>query len=176
MVLGQDASFTVDSFEKRYNADLANDFGNLVNRIFILISKNFDDKIPCKDTYDKLDNNFISDVEKLRDKANENYTNLKIHDGIESSISIIRLINKFLEDKAPWKTIKENKNQAGTTIYLSAEALRIGSILLYPIIPEKTNLILKSIKSSPSDNINFGQLKEKQTISIIKNIFPRIQD
>ena len=176
MVLGQDASFTVDSFEKRYNADLANDFGNLVNRIFILISKNFDDKIPSKDTYDKLDNNFISDVEKLRDKANENYTNLKIHDGIESSISIIRLINKFLEDKAPWKTIKENKNQAGTTIYLSAEALRIGAILLYPIIPEKTNLILKSIKSSPSDNINFGQLKEKQTISIIKNIFPRIQD
>ncbi len=176
MVLGQDASFTVDSFEKRYNADLANDFGNLVNRIFILISKNFDDKIPCKDTYDELDNNFISDVEKLRDKANENYTNLKIHDGIENSISIIRLINKFLEDKAPWKTIKENKNQAGTTIYLSAEALRIGAILLYPIIPEKTNLILKSIKSSPSDNINFGQLKEKQTISIIKNIFPRIQD
>ena len=176
MVLGQDASFTVDSFEKRYNADLANDFGNLVNRIFILISKNFDDKIPCKDTYDELDSNFISDVEKLRDKANENYTNLKIHDGIENSISIIRLINKFLEDKAPWKTIKENKNQARTTIYLSAEALRIGAILLYPIIPEKTNLILKSIKSSPSDNINFGQLKEKQTISIIKNIFPRIQD
>ena len=176
MVLGQDASFTVDSFEKRYNADLANDFGNLVNRIFILISKNFDDKIPCKDTYDELDSNFISDVEKLRDKANENYTNFKIHDGIESSISIIRLINKFLEDKAPWKTIKENKNQAGTTIYLSAEALRIGAILLYPIIPEKTNLILKSIKSSPSDNINFGQLKEKQTINIIKNIFPRIQD
>lgn len=176
MVLGQDASFTLDSFEKRYNADLANDFGNLVNRIFILISKNFDDKIPCKDTYDELDNNFISDVEKLRDKANENYTNLKIHDGIENSISIIRLINKFLEDKAPWKTIKENKNQAGTTIYLSAEALRIGAILLYPIIPEKTNLILISIKSSPSDNINFGQLKEKQTISIIKNIFPRIQD
>ena len=176
MVLGQDASFTLDSFEKRYNADLANDFGNLVNRIFILISKNFDDKIPCKDTYDELDNNFISDVEKLRDKANENYTNLKIHDGIENSMSIIRLINKFLEDKAPWKTIKENKNQAGTTIYLSAEALRIGAILLYPIIPEKTNLILKSIKSSPSDNINFGQLKEKQTISIIKNIFPRIQD
>ena len=176
MVLGQDASFTLDSFEKRYNADLANDFGNLVNRIFILISKNFDDKIPCKNTYDELDNNFISNVEKLRDKANKNYANLKIHDGIENSISIIRLINKFLEDKAPWKTIKENKNQARTTIYLSAEALRIGTILLYPIIPEKTNLILESIKSSPSDNINFGQLKEKQTINIIKNIFPRIQD
>tara|TARA_B110000263_G_scaffold127505_1_gene110938 strand:+ start:10087 stop:11583 length:1497 start_codon:yes stop_codon:yes gene_type:complete len=176
MVLGQDASFTLDSFEKRYNADLANDFGNLVNRIFILISKNFNDKIPIKDTYDSLDNNFITNVEKLRDKAKEDYTNLKIHDGIENSISIIRLINKFLEDKAPWKIIKENKKLAATTIYLSAEALRIGTVLLYPIIPEKSNLILKAMKCSPSDDTEFGQLKEKLSISIIKNIFPRIQN
>jgi len=176
MVLGQDASFTLDSFEKRYNADLANDFGNLVNRIFILISKNFNDKIPSKNRYDSLDNNFINNIEKLRDKAKENYTNLKIHDGIENSISIIRLINKFLEDKAPWKLIKENKNIAGTTIYLSTEALRIGTILLYPIIPEKSNLILKAIQSSPLDDTEFGQLKEKLNINIIKNIFPRIQD
>ena len=176
MVLGQDASFTLDSFEKRYNADLANDFGNLVNRIFILISKNFDDKIPNKDIFDELDNNFIKNVEKLRDKAKEDYTNLKIHDGIENSISIIRLINKFLEEKAPWKTIKENKTKAGTTIYLSAEALRIGAVLLNPIIPEKTNLILESMKCSPEDNTNFGNLEEKININIIKNIFPRIQE
>ena len=176
MVLGQDASFTLDSFEKRYNADLANDFGNLVNRIFILISKNFDDKIPNKDIFDELDNNFIKNVEKLRDKAKEDYTNLKIHDGIENSISIIRLINKFLEEKAPWKTIKENKTKAGTTIYLSAEALRIGAVLLNPIIPEKTNLILESMKCSPEDNTDFGNLEEKININIIKNIFPRIQE
>jgi len=176
MVLGQDASFTLDSFEKRYNADLANDFGNLVNRIFILISKNFDDKIPNKDIFDELDNNFIKNVEKLRDKAKEDYTNLKIHDGIENSISIIRLINKFLEEKAPWKTIKENKTKAGTTIYLSAEALRIGVVLLNPIIPEKTNLILESMKCSPEDNTDFGNLKEELKINIIRNIFPRIQE
>ena len=176
MVLGQDASFTLDSFEKRYNADLANDFGNLVNRIFILISKNFNNKIPNKGIFDSLDNNFINNVKKLRDKAKEDYTNLKIHDGIENSISIIRLINKFLEEKAPWKTIKENKTKAGTTIYLSTEALRIGTVLLYPIIPKKSNLILESIKCSPKDNIDFGYLKEELNINIIKNIFPRIQE
>ncbi len=176
MVLGQDASFTLDSFEKRYNSDLANDFGNLVNRIFILISKNFNDQIPNKGIFNSLDNNFINNVKKLRDKAKEDYTNLKIHDGIENSISIIRLINKFLEENAPWKTIKENKTKAGTTIYLSTEALRIGTILLYPIIPEKSNLILKSMKCSPEDNTDFGNLKEELNIDIIKNIFPRIQE
>ncbi|MAZ61675.1 MAG: methionine--tRNA ligase [Candidatus Marinimicrobia bacterium] len=176
MVLGQDSSFTISSFNERYNSDLANDYGNLVNRIFILISKNFNNMIPTKGELDLIDNQLINNVEKSRDLALSNYNKLKIHDGIENSISIFRLINKFLEDKAPWKTIKKDKILAGTTIYLSAEALRIGTILLYPIIPEKSKLILDSIESSHKDKITFGELKENLTIKIIKNIFPRIEN
>jgi len=176
MVLGQDSSFTISSFNERYNSDLANDYGNLVNRIFILISKNFNNMIPMKGELDLIDRQLINNVEKSRDLALENYNKLKIHDGIENSISIFRLINKFLEDKAPWKTIKKDKKLAGSTIYLSAEALRIGTILLYPVIPEKSKLILDSIESSPQDEIIFGELKENLTIKIIKNIFPRIEN
>ena len=176
MVLGQDSSFTISSFNERYNSDLANDYGNLVNRIFILISKNFNNMIPMKGELDLIDRQLIDNVEKSRDLALENYNKLKIHDGIENSISIFRLINKFLEDKAPWKTIKKDKKLAGSTIYLSAEALRIGTILLYPVIPEKSKLILDSIESSPQDEIIFGELKENLTIKIIKNIFPRIEN
>ena len=101
---------------------------------------------------------------------------MKIHDGIENTISIFRTVNKFLEDKAPWKTIKENKEIAGTTIYLSVEALRIGTILLYPIIPEKSNQILNALKCTPKDHTNFGFLEQNRNIEIIKNIFPRIQN
>ena len=176
MVLGQDASFTLDSFEKRYNSDLANDYGNLVNRIFILIAKNFDSSIPEKSNFDSSDNDFIQNVDKLRLLSINNYNNLKIHDGIENTIGIFRLVNKFLEDKAPWKTIKKDKNIAGTTIYLSAEALRIGTVLLYPVIPEKSEQILNALKCSPKDDTAFGFLQENSNIEIIKNIFPRIQD
>ena len=176
MVLGQDASFTLDSFEKRYNSDLANDYGNLVNRIFILIVKNFDSSIPEKSNFDSSDNDFIQNVDKLRLLSINNYNNLKIHDGIENTIGIFRLVNKFLEDKAPWKTIKKDKNIAGTTIYLSAEALRIGTVLLYPVIPEKSEQILNALKCSPKDDTAFGFLQENSNIEIIKNIFPRIQD
>ena len=68
------------------------------------------------------------------------------------------------------------KNIAATTIYLSAEALRIGTILLYPIIPEKSKVVLDAIKCSPADDTSFGKLKENSSIDIVKNIFPRIQD
>ena len=176
MVLGQDASFTIDSFNERYNSDLANDYGNLVNRIIILISKNFNDKIPKKNKLDLIDTNLIKNVEKLRDDSIKNFKNLKIHDGIESAICIFRLINKFLEDKAPWKSIKENKDLASTTIYLSAESLRIGTMLLYPIIPQKSQLVLITLGSNPFDNIKFGILEENLKIDIIKNIFPRIEN
>jgi len=176
MVLGQDASFTIDSFNERYNSDLANDYGNLVNRIIILISKNFNDKIPKKNKLDLIDTNLIKNVKKLRDDSIKNFKNLKIHDGIENAISIFRLINKFLEDKAPWKSIKEDKDLASTTIYLSAESLRIGTILLYPIIPQKSQLVLIALGSNPFDNIKFGILKENLKIDIIKNIFPRIEN
>ena len=176
MVLGQDASFTIESFEKRYNADLANDYGNLVNRIFILINKHFNNSIPKKGTHDSIDNDFIKNIEKYTKLSIKNYNNMKIHDGIENTISIFRTVNKFLEDKAPWKTIKENKEIAGTTIYLSVEALRIGTILLYPIIPEKSNQILNALKCTPKDHTNFGFLEQNRNIEIIKNIFPRIQN
>ena len=118
----------------------------------------------------------IKNVEKLRDDSIKNFKNLKIHDGIESAISIFRLINKFLEDKAPWKSIKENKDLASTTIYLSAESLRIGTILLYPIIPQKSQFVLNALRSDPFDNIKFGILEKNLKIDIIKNIFPRIED
>jgi methionyl-tRNA synthetase len=176
MVLGQDASFTLDSFIKRYNADLANDYGNLINRIFILINKNFNNKIPIKGKNDSIDQNFIKNIIKYQQLAIENYNLMKIHDGIENSISVFRLTNKFLEDKAPWKTIKSDKDIASTTIYLSAEALRIGTILLYPVIPEKATTVLNAMKCSPKDDTSFGGLKECITIDIVKNIFPRIVD
>ena len=176
MVVGQDASFTLDSFIKRYNADLANDYGNLINRIFILINKNFNNKIPNKIDIDSIDKKFIKDIANYESLAIKSYNSMKIHDGIENSISIFRLTNKFLEDKAPWKTIKLDKNIASTTIYLSAEALRLGTTLLYPIIPEKANLVLNAMKCSPTDDTSFGKIKEGTTINIVKNIFPRIVD
>tara|TARA_Y100001970_G_C13853126_1_gene660321 strand:- start:58 stop:747 length:690 start_codon:yes stop_codon:yes gene_type:complete len=176
MVLGQDATFTTESFIERYNADLANDYGNLVNRTFILIQKYFDDLIPEKGDFDTLDMKLIDETKQLYDSSIENYNKFKIHDAIENTICIFRKLNKYLEDKSPWKTIKEDKQLAGTTLYISLECLRIGTILLYPIIPEKSKLVLDSINCKPDDNPSFGLLQSNAKIEIIKNIFPRIID
>ena len=73
MVLGQDASFTYESFVERYNSDLANDYGNLVNRILILISKYFDGKVPESFNYNDVDLELIA---KGKTSSKQNYRKL----------------------------------------------------------------------------------------------------
>ena len=68
MVLGNDANFYMESFIKRYNSDLANDYGNLVNRVTMLIHKNFGGLIPISGDYDKLD---FSLLEKAKNTPNK---------------------------------------------------------------------------------------------------------
>ncbi len=176
MVLGQDASYSYESFIKRYNSDLANDYGNLVNRVLVLIDKYFNGKIPKSSEFDNNDLDLIAKAKELPIQIIENYNNFKLHDGIELNIKLFRLINKYLEIKSPWKTIKTNKTNTATTLYVAIEILRIGTILINPIMPNKSSQILKSIGAEKNQNYTFGNLKANTPIKISKNIFPKIID
>ena len=181
MVLGQDANYDYNSFVRRYNSDLANDFGNVINRITILISKNFDGKCPEPGIYDKTDLtiiDFANNVPKLLDK---NMHDLKIHDALENIFALIRAINKYLETKQPWHLIKDDKkggSPAATCLYVSAEMLRISAQLLLPFIPNKANTTLKSLSVSKSCNKiePFGYLKPQTLIESPGPLFPRIDE
>jgi len=181
MVLGQDASYSFKSFKERYNADLANDYGNLVNRIFILIKKNYNNKIPSPGNFDKVDLEMISKTKKLSLKIQKHVNDLKIHETIEDTLNILRSINKYLELKKPWKSVKENNKQeseSATTLYISAEILRIATCFLYPVMPTKTSIIINALDSCAINeydyNTTFGILKPNKELTEISNIFPRI--
>tara|TARA_Y100001970_G_scaffold290465_1_gene424291 strand:+ start:456 stop:1973 length:1518 start_codon:yes stop_codon:yes gene_type:complete len=179
MVVGQDANFTYDLFIKRYNSDLANDYGNVVNRVLVLIDKYFESKVPCPGDYNKIDIELIGNFKSAYLKISNLIKDLKIHDAAELIFSLIRLINKYLEKKEPWKTVKENSEDKGitaTTLFISIEAIRICSLLLNPIMPNKTSIVLDSIgiKSTNIKQISFGEIAPGQKINLISTLFPRI--
>ena len=179
MVLGQDASYSYESFIKRYNSDLANDYGNVVNRITILIEKNFNGLCPEPGEYDKKELEIINIVKKTPLLVDENMKNMKIHDALENIFSLIRMINKYLEIKAPWKLLKENKgpkSPAATCLYLSAELLRISTVLLVPVMPSKTKITLKALSQSNNMTIEYGQLVPNCNIKNPGSLFPRIEE
>ena len=179
MVLGQDSSFSRASFIKRYNSDLANDYGNVINRITILIKKNFDGLCPEPGKYDKTELDLIKLCDDIVNKVEKNMVKLKIHDALEAIFSLIREINKYLELKQPWKTIKVDKSQKGdaaTCLYVSVELLRISSELLFPFMPEKTRITINALSQEISHNLEFGIIKPYCSIEHPGALFPRIEN
>ena len=168
MVLGMDATFSSQSFEKKYNSDLANDFGNLVSRVSKLIENNFDSKIPNFSTQESdLSKNF----KKIELK--NNLDELKIDKVIDDIMNFVRSINIYMERNEPWKLVKTDKDNAGNVLYHCAESLRLSAILLSPIMPTKTEKILENIGCSDK-SLKWGKLLSGSSLKTSEPIFPRI--
>jgi len=179
MALGQDANYDLEKFIKRYNSDLANDFGNLVNRVSILIKKYFNSTIPKPGDYNDNDLKVITATKESIQNSNSNFQNLKIHNAIEEVLKLFRILNKYLEINEPWKVLKEEPHNltATTSIYVSINALFIGNQLLHPIMPKKTLEISKILgkKEFTKFNDTFDILEPGIKLGDGKSPFPRIE-
>ena len=181
MTLGQDASFTEEAFIRRYNADLANDLGNLLNRVLNMINRYCDGKIPMHHYFEQEEKNLWINLQQSISFMNDSVLNMKIHLGIEKIMDVVRSINKYLEIKAPWTAYKNDcKNDVETTLYTASECLRAVADILLPIMPCKMSIVRKSFgityKSENFDKIDeFGQLPSNNEISQPKVLFPRIE-
>ena len=174
MVLGQDSNFSIESFVKSYNNDLANDFGNLLSRVSNLINKFYngilvegedlseDGKIVKGCAIETINN-----VSKLMDE-------MKIDDAIDSVFLLIKNVNKFLEVTVPWKVVKTDLKKGGALLFTAAESLRIIALLLAPIMPNRTALVLETLNTKNTE-IYWGGLVIGSKIKTHKPLFPRIE-
>ena len=173
MVLGQDANFTMESFIKRYNSDLANDYGNLLNRVSTLIKKNYDGLIPDKGEQTSSEEEIIKSAEALLNGISNKIKEMKINDSIEDIMKFVRSINKYMEEQKPWKLVKEDKVGAGTVLYTAGESMRVATILLSPVMPNRCAEVLHTFNSGKS--LEWGGLKPGVKLNDHETLFPRIQ-
>jgi methionyl-tRNA synthetase len=173
MVLGQDANFTMESFIKRYNSDLANDYGNLLNRISTLIKKNYDGLIPDKGEQTSSEEEIIKSAEALLNGMSNKIKEMKINDSIEDIMKFVSSINKYMEEQKPWKLIKEDRVGAGTVLYTAGESMRVATILLSPVMPSRCAEVLHTFNSGKS--LEWGGLKPGVKLNDHETLFPRIQ-
>ena len=174
MVLGQDANFSMDSFIKCYNSDLANDLGNLLSRVTNLIFKFYDGALEP----DLDDSNDGDEVKKAAfvsiNTSKELMNDLKINDAINSVFIFIRKVNKYLEITAPWKLVKTDKKSAGKVLFTAAESLRIIALLLNPVMPNRTEAVLSAL-GAKNRELEWGKLVFEKKILQQKPLFPRIE-
>ena len=174
MVLGHDSSFTMESFIQRYNSDLANDFGNLLSRVSTLIKKNYDGIIPEPGDYLEPDIQIKVKGESLSSQIEILIGDMRLNEAIEEIMQYVRTVNKYMEDNAPWKLVKEDKTAAGRILYVAGEALRLSAILLSPVMPHRTSTLLDALNAKDTD-ISWGKLNPGNMLKDHEPLFPRIK-
>ena len=146
----------------------------------LLINKNFDSKIPKTFVCNEYDLKLINHAKEIPNQIINDFNNMQIHKAIDLIMQLLRSVNKYLEIKAPWKLLKsdntKDREDASTTLNISAQVLKIGTVLLNPIMPTKTNLLLSAMGVNSCNNYSFGDLKTGTQISKLKNLFPRIEE
>ena len=174
MVLGQDSNFSLDSFVKCYNSDLANDFGNLLSRVTNLINKFYDRKIPNGEDNSQAGKAVKKSAKETVACVLNLIDEMKINDAINHTFKFIREVNKYLEITAPWKLLKKDIDSAGKILYTAAESLRITALILSPIMPNRAQTVF-DIFHIDSDEIEWGGLIAGTKIEVHKPLFPRIE-
>ncbi|GBE30363.1 methionine--tRNA ligase [bacterium BMS3Bbin04] len=176
MVVGQDANFSEEHVVKRLNSDLANDLGNLLNRITKLLTQHFDGIIP-EVVWDEEDP-LIELSRATTHKVKQLIEDIQIHTAIEETLQFVRAINRDITEAAPWTTVKTDKEQAGRDLARAAESLRIAAILLNPIMPKMipevlTRLGLDGFHSRTWDDVDWSDILAGKKAVHGDPLFPR---
>ena len=178
---GNDGDFSISSLVSRVNSDLANSFGNLVNRVFSMTNKNLDGLIPDAEITDKEKILIETCDEKISDYM-VFFKNVEISKALESVSDIVSSTNKYIDDMKPWSLAKEGKlNDLKIVLKASLEMIRIISILFYPVMPDSSekilnalNIFLDSDKSSFTGENQIAPLAVNKKIGELNLLFPKI--
>ena len=172
---GNDGDYRPARLHARYNADLANDLGNLLNRVLGLVNKNFDG-IPAPTTPGEFDDEIKEMAQATVDKLDEHVNTFAFDAALETIWEFVRRINRYIQQTQVWTLAKpETKPRMGTILYNSLEALRFISVLISPFIPETAEKIQKQIGLSEFDTTaEWGRLPAELTVSRGEPIFPRV--
>ena len=160
---GSDGNFSEDSLLARYNADLANTLGNLVNRSISMANKYFDGKVSNKKDYDE-DNEFLGEIYSLKEKVDEKINEYDPGAALSIIFDVLRRSNKYVDETTPWILYKEEKlERLEKVIYNLLESVRICSIILQAFIPDTSSEIFKQLNIS---NTSFEDLNNKGSFSV----------
>lgn len=192
VVFGQDGSFSFDALVQRYNADLANGYGNLVSRTLTMIGKYFEGIVPDvvsqanpfgKPPLPENKLSFLAD-EAIR-LVGQSFDQFAFSQGLEQLWFFVASVDRYLTASAPWKqseslTDEQQRALRATVLYTAAEAIRIVTALVYPVLPDAAakvwaQLGLGDIKKADLKNIAWGGLKPGTKLGDLGPVFPRAE-
>ena len=176
---GNDGNISQERLEDCINSDLANNFGNLCQRVSAFVIKNCDSKVPEKIKFENDDIKILDEYSQNLDKLRSEIDNQNINYYIDYIVNRLFEANKYFNDQEPWKK-KDDKIRLNTIVYTTLEIVRKVTFLLYPIIPQSSLKALKIFNLDEKDVIfqsigNNEFLKKGSAINKIDILFNKIE-
>ena len=159
MPYDNDGTITWELVVERYNAELANVLGNLVNRTISMSNKYFDGVVNATGVDEDVDNDLIKVVTETAAKVERKMDELRVNDAISEVFTLFRRCNKYIDETEPWVLAKDEakKDRLSQVMYNLTESIVIGASLLAPYMPDTAEKIFKQLNTSARD---FDTLKE----------------
>ena len=179
MPINSDGSITYESLIERYNSDLANTLGNLVNRSVAMAKKYFDGEIMPPIEHGTVDHELIRMAVEMPKLVSQYIEEYRMADAMEAVMSLARRANKYIDETAPWVLAKDENSaeRLGTVLYNLLETIRFIGVILAPFMPETSEKILDEIGASKRDFESlesFGGLEAGKCVGEPVPLFARI--
>ncbi len=179
MPYASDGSITYENMIERYNADLANTLGNLVNRTIAMTNKYFDGVVQPGDVTEELDGELKALAVETVGKVDKLLSEYRVSDTLDAIFTLAKRCNKYIDETAPWALAKDESKKArlGTVLYNLLESIRFVAVLLSPFLPETSEKILSQINTDIKDYDSlsaFGALKAGTVVGKAEPLFARI--
>jgi methionyl-tRNA synthetase len=177
MTFGHDSEFSPAGLLRRYNADLANDLGNLANRVVTMLNRYCQGIIPDPSGEIEADRDLRDAAIAAPDKVRAAIEAMQPHQALAEAMSLIKLTNSYLEQKAPWSAAK-NGDRAGleVTLYYAGETLGIAAALLSPAMPIKMAALRAALGLPAVHRLGgWGHLEPGTQLGDLPILFPKIE-
>ena len=174
-----DGSITYETMIERYNSDLANTIGNLVNRTVAMQNKYFDGVVQSGDCAGEFDEDVKTLAVQTLADVDRCINEYKISDSVACILTLARRLNKYIDETMPWALAKDEAQKArlGTVLYNLLEGIRYLAVLLTPYMPDTASAIFEQLGTDVRDYDSlkvFGGLKVGETVGTATPLFSRI--
>jgi methionyl-tRNA synthetase len=181
MNVGQDSDFSREQFLVRYNGDLANDLGNLVNRTLNMMVRFADGAVPVANPTEDLERQMQSLWEKTRDEVLSLFEGFQFHLALERIFAFVKATNAYIEKRAPWKLEKSadpaDRERLRAALATMAESLRLVAAVLQPVMPGASAKVHSVLGRAPgpgwTEELSWGGRLAGSEVAPSLVLFPR---
>ncbi len=169
---GLDGDFRVETFVGRYNADLANDYGNLINRTITMLKKYRQGRIPKEG---QINTELVAFVSERRDAFFQNMELYQLNLALDEVWALIAYLNNYIQQRSPWNLLGK-PDELDSVLYELLEGIRIATVMIRPFMPNCTAKVLETLGCPDQDfsSLEWGVLRSGLYVGELLPLFPRV--